>query len=67
MKSKIIGWILIIIFGFNLLFSIFLYFPGETLVSRIPAILFSLVILLIGFHLVRKKKGPPIDKSKPIL
>ena len=45
--SKIIGWILIVIFGLNLIYSLF-FTMGESFASHIPAIILSIVMLLAG-------------------
>ena len=66
MMSKIIGWILIVIFGLNLIYSLF-FTMGESFASHIPAIILSIVMLFIGYKLIRKKKGKAINKEKPIL
>lgn len=62
----LIGYTLIVIFGLNLIYSLF-FTMGESFVSHIPAIILSVIMLYVGYKLVRKKKGKVIDKEKPIL
>jgi len=61
MKYKIIGWILIVIFGANLLFSLFLGWSGERIAISIIQMGFSLFMLYIGYRLVRRKSARPIN------
>ncbi len=62
---KVIGWILMAVFGANLIYSLF-FTMGESFVSHIPAIALSIVMIGISYFLIRKK-GETIDKEKPIL
>ncbi len=55
MKRRIVGWIIIAIFGLNLIYSLF-FTMGESFVSHIPAIVLSVVMLYAGYRLVRKKR-----------
>ena len=54
MTKRIIGYFLFVIFGANLLFSIFFTF-GESITSHIPAIVISIIMLYVAYRLVRSK------------
>lgn len=64
MWRKVIGIAILIIFGFNLIYSLF-FTMGESFASHIPAIGISAVMLFIGYQLVRRHHARPTnDKSK---
>ena len=48
-----LGIALLIIFGFNLIFSLFFTF-GEPFTSHIPAIILSVLMIVWGIYRIRK-------------
>jgi len=54
---------LIVIFGANLIFSLFFTF-GESFLSHIPAILFSTAMVTWGIYRVRKHNKGKTDNLK---
>lgn len=55
-----VGIALITGFGANLIFSLFFFWPGESMADRIPAIIFSSLMITWGIWRIRghyKKRG----------
>lgn len=52
-KRRIAGYVLIILFGVNLLSSLLLTF-GIPSMAFLPAVIISLVMILVGYRLVRQ-------------
>lgn len=48
-----VGIALITGFGANLIFSLFFFWPGESIAGRIPAIIFSIAMIAWGVWRVR--------------
>ena len=48
-----LGIVLVILFGVNLIFSLFFTF-GESFVSNIPAIIISVIMIIWGIWRIRK-------------
>ncbi len=58
--KRIIGWLLVVVYSCNLLFNLFFTF-GESLLSHLPWIIISVILILVGIKLI---KGRNVKWSK---